>query len=119
MRKAGILLLVALGLSASMSSCAASAAALDAALDRQALSLRWMHQRGYLVPPAPGEDTAMDQIPDWDAVVYELQETNLSTAFAAAGAFLATGVSMGVTVLLAVTSWPRGTQPKQPESTGP
>lgn len=119
MRKAWIILLASIGIASGFGSCRAGAIALDAALDRQALSLRWMHQRGYLVPPAPGEDTAMDQIPDWNAVVSELQETNLPTAFAAIGAFLATGVSMGVTVLLAMTCWPRGTQPKQPESTGP
>lgn len=105
MRRVGVILLAGVGVGTGLGSCVAGGVALDAALDRQALSLRWMHQQGYLVPPPPGTDSAMDLVPDWEAVVSELQETNLTTPLAAGVAFVASGICVVSVVLLARGAW--------------
>lgn len=99
------MLLAGVGVVTSLGSCAAGWIALDAALDRQAVSLRWMHQEGYLNPPAPGTDSAMDLVPDWEAVALELQETNLTTPLALAAALVTGGLCAVSVVLLARAAW--------------
>lgn len=105
-RKGILLFLVAVGLASCFKSCSAGSAAQRAALQREALSLKWMHDMGYLVPPERGVSEAFDQLPDWDEVVYELQETNLATAFSSLESFAFSGIAMLCLLALPVVAWP-------------